>query len=66
MVAEDYDRSIGVEFCVGTGGYVAHGHEDGVGQFCGLVLPWFADVQQERSVGLLALIGEGLRGDFGF
>ena len=31
MVADDYDGGVGIEFGVGSGRDVAHGHEDGVG-----------------------------------
>ena len=61
MVAEDDDGSIGVEFGMGAGGDLAHGHEEGVGDAGGLVLPGFADVQEEGRIGLLALLGKGLR-----
>jgi hypothetical protein len=39
VVAEDYDRSIGIEFGMGPGGDFTHGHEEGVGDIGGLVLP---------------------------
>jgi hypothetical protein len=64
VVAEDYDRSVGVEFLMGAGGYFAHGHEERVRQAGCLVLPWLADVQQERRIGLLTLLGKSLDGDF--
>jgi hypothetical protein len=66
VVAEDYDRSVGVEFGVGAGGYFAHGHEERVGKAGGLILPGFTNVQEEGSVGLVSLLGEGLGSDFGF
>jgi hypothetical protein len=66
VVAKDYDRSIGIEFGVGAGGNLAHGHEERVGDVCGLVLPGFADVQQEGRGGLLALAGKGFGRDFEF
>jgi hypothetical protein len=66
VMAEDDDGSIGVEFLMGAEGYFAHGHEERVGQTGGLELPGFADVKQARGGGLLALLSEGLDGDFGF
>jgi hypothetical protein len=64
VVAEDYDGSIGIEFGVGAAGDVAHGHEEGVGKAGELELEGFADVQEERCVGLLAEFGEGFGCDF--
>ena len=66
MVAEDYDRSIGIEFGMGAGGDLAHGHEEGVRDAGGLVLPGFTDVQQEGRIGLLAQLGKSLGSDFEF
>lgn len=66
MVAEDYDVGVGVEFLVGAGGDLSHGHQERVGQAGGLKLPEFADVKKERRVGLLALLGEGFGCDFRF
>ena len=66
VMAHDDDGGVGVEFGVGAGGDVAHGHEEGVGDAGGLELPGFADVEEEGGVGLLALLGEGLGGDFEF
>lgn len=65
-MAEDDDGGVGIEFLMGAGGDFAHGHEERVGQAGGLELPGFADVEQERGVGLLAQLGKGLDGDFGF
>jgi hypothetical protein len=65
VVAEDDDGGVGVELLVGAGGYFAHGHEQGIGQAGGLVLPGLANVQEKRCVGLLALLGEGVDGDLG-
>ena len=59
VVAHDDDGLVGVEFGVGAGGDVAHGHEEGVGEAGGLVLPGLADVEQEGGVGLLTLLEEG-------
>jgi hypothetical protein len=66
VMAEDDDGSVGIEFLMGAGGDFAHRHEKRVGQAGGLELPGYADVQQERGVGLLALMGECLDSDFGF
>jgi hypothetical protein len=63
MVAEDNDGLVGVELLVGAGGYFAHGHKKGAGNVGGLVFPRFADVEEKRGVGLLALLGEGADGD---
>ena len=65
VVAEDDDGGVGVELLVGTGGDFAHGHEKGIGEAGGLVLPGFADVEEKSGVGLLALLGEGTDGDLG-
>jgi hypothetical protein len=65
MVAEDNNGGVGIELLMGAGGYFAHGHEEGVGQFGGLVLPWLADIEEKRSVGLLALLCECVDGDLG-
>ena len=65
VVAEDDDGLVGVELGVGAGGNVAHRHGDaaegGFGEF-----PGFADVEEERGLRLLALLGKCLDGDFGF
>jgi hypothetical protein len=66
VMTKDYYGGVGVEFLVGPGGYFAHGHQERVGEAGGLELPRLADVQQERGVGLLTLLGKGLDGDFGF
>jgi hypothetical protein len=66
VVAEDYDRSIGIEFGMGSGGDFAHGHEEGVGDVCRLVLPGLADVQKQGRIGLLAKLSKGLWSDFEF
>jgi hypothetical protein len=65
-MAHDHDGSVRVEFCVGAGGYVTHGHEECARNAGGLVLPGFADVQQEGGVLLLALLGKGFGGNFEF
>jgi hypothetical protein len=65
-VAEDDDGGVGVELGVGAGGDFAHGHEERVWKAGGLVLPWLANVQEEGFNGLLALLGKGFCGDFGF
>jgi hypothetical protein len=65
VVAEDDDGGVGVELLVGARGDFAHGHEEGIGEAGGLVLPWFADVEEKSRMGLLALLGEGLDGDLG-
>ncbi len=65
VVAEDDDGGVGVELLVGAGGDFAHGHEERVGEAGGLVLPGFADVEEEWGVGLLALLCEGFCGDLG-
>jgi hypothetical protein len=66
MVAHNDDGGVGIKFAMGTGGDFAHGHEEGIGDAGGLVLPGFADVQQEGGVWLLALLSEGCGGDFEF
>jgi hypothetical protein len=66
VVAQDDDGGVGVELGVGAGGDFSHGHEERVGEAGGLVLPGLADVQEERGLRLLALLGKGLDGDFGF
>jgi len=66
VVAHNDDRGVGVEFGVGARGDFAHGHEEGVWDAGGLVLPGFADIQQERGIWLLALLGEGCGRDFEF
>jgi hypothetical protein len=66
MVAHDDDGGVGVEFGVGAGGDFAHRHEEGVRDAGGLVLPGFADIQQEGWVGLSTLFGKGCRRDFKF
>jgi hypothetical protein len=63
VVADDDDGCIRVEFLVGAGCYFAHGHEEGIGQVGSLELPWLADVQEKRGVGLLTSVGERLDGD---
>ena len=65
VVAEDDDGGVGIEFLVGAGGDFAHGHEKGIGEAGGLVLPGFADVEEKSSMRSLALLGEGLDGDLG-
>ena len=65
-MAHDDDGSIGVKLGVGARGDFAHGHEERVGDTGGLVLPGFADVQQEGGVLLLALLGKGFGGNFEF
>ena len=47
-----------------AGGDVAHGHEGGVWEGGGFVLPGFADVEQEGGVGLPALLDESFGRDF--
>ena len=63
VVAEDDDRFVGVELGVGAGGDVAHRHGDaaegGFGEF-----PGFANVDQERWLGLGTLLAVGFGGDF--
>jgi len=44
VVAEDDYLLIWVEFGVGAAGHLAHGHEEGVGEAGGLVLPGLAYV----------------------
>ena len=66
MVAHNDDGSVGVEFGMGSGGDFAHGHEERIGEACGLVLPGLADVQQKGLIGLLALLGKGFGSDFEF
>jgi hypothetical protein len=65
-MAHDDDGGVGIEFGVGTGGDFAHGHEEGVGDAGGLVLPGFTDIQEEGGVWLLALLGKRCGGDFKF
>jgi hypothetical protein len=65
VVAEDDDGGVGVELGVGAGRDFAHGHEQRVGEAGGLELPGLADVEEERGLRLLALLGECLDGDFG-
>ena len=65
VVAHDDDGLVGVEFVVGTGGDLAHGHEEGVGKVGGVELPFLADVEKDRGLGLLTKLGEVLGGDFG-
>lgn len=43
-MAEDDYLLIWIEFRVGAGGDLAHGHEERVGEGGGLVLPWLAYV----------------------
>jgi hypothetical protein len=64
VMAHDDDGCVRIEFGVGAGGDVAHGDEGGVGEGGGFVLPGFADVQENRGVGLLAQLSEGFGGDF--
>ena len=66
VVAENDDGNVGVEFSVGAGGDFAHGDEERVGEAGGLVLPGFADVQEDWRLGLLALLGKCLDGYLGF
>jgi len=63
VVAEDDDWLVGVELLVGTGGDVAHGHEEGAGDGGGFDLPGLADVEKEGRIGLFELLGEGIDGD---
>jgi len=63
VVAEDDDGLVGVELLVGAGGQVAHGDEGGAGDAGGLRLPWLADVEKERRMGGLELLGDGVDGD---
>ena len=65
VVAEDEDGFVGVEFGVGAGGDVAHGHEEGVFDVGGVELPLLADVDEDGRVGLLEEGGGGLGGDLG-
>ncbi len=44
MMAENDDVLVGVEFGVGAGRDLIHRNEGGVGEGCGLDLPWFAYV----------------------
>jgi hypothetical protein len=66
VMAHDDDGGVGIEFGVGSGGDFSHGHEDGVCDAGCLVLPRLANVQENRRVGLLALLGKGFYVDFGF
>jgi hypothetical protein len=63
MVAEHDDGLIGIEFLVSPRGDIAHGHEDGFRKVRGTKLPWFPNVQEDRWVRLLALLGKSLGGD---
>ena len=65
MVAKHDDRLIGVELLVGTRGDFAHGHKQCAGQTGRLELPRLAYVEEERSVRLLALLGERVDGYWG-
>jgi hypothetical protein len=67
VVAEDDDVGVGVEFGVSAGGDVAHGHEERVGETCGLEFPRLADVEEDGGVGRGGgtEVEEGLRGDLG-
>ena len=44
VMAEDDDVVVGIEFGVGAGGDIAHGHEEGAGEAGGLGLPGLANV----------------------
>ncbi len=65
VMAEDDDRLVGIEFGMGAGGDLAHGHEERPGKAGGLKLPRFADVDKDGRGGLLTLARVGVGGDFG-
>lgn len=62
-MAEDDDGLIGVELLVGSRGYIAHGHQEGIRQAGKVELPRFANVQKERFGRVLELFGEGFDTD---
>jgi hypothetical protein len=64
VVTHDDDGGVGVEFGVGPRGDVAHGNQLSVGEGGSFVLPGFADIQENRGVGLLAQLREGFGCDF--
>jgi hypothetical protein len=62
VVAEHDDGLVWIEFLVGAGGDVAHGHQQGIFDVGGAELPWLADVEEDR----FGIEGEKLaRSDFG-
>ncbi|RZU43319.1 hypothetical protein BDD14_4977 [Edaphobacter modestus] len=63
MMAEHDDGLIRIKFLVCARGDIAHGHEDGSREVRGTKLPWFPNVQEDRWVRLLALLGKSLGGD---
>ena len=65
VMAEDDDAGVGVEFVVGARRDLAHRHKNGVGQVGGLILPRFADVDEDGSACSGAQAGELLGGDLG-
>ena len=50
VVAEDDEVLVGVEFLIGAGGNVAHGHGDAAGDMGGLEFPWFAHIDEAGLV----------------
>ena len=63
VVADDDDRFVGIQFGVGAGGDVAHGHQQGVLDAGRVELPLLANVYEDGGVGLAAEGGEGLGRD---
>ena len=66
VVAENDDGFVRIKLVVSAAGDFSHGDEGAVLQVSGVELPGFADVEQARRIGLLAKLGELLRGDFGW
>jgi hypothetical protein len=66
VVAKDDDLLFGVQLLMRPGGYVAHGHKDGVGKAGEGGLPWFANVEEQGSFRTLTLNGKNLCRNFGF
>jgi hypothetical protein len=64
VVAHDDDGLIGIEFLVGSGGDLAHGHQEGILEVGRVEFPGFTDIEKERGIGLEALFEEGLGSDF--
>lgn len=70
VMAKNDDGLVRIELLVGAAGDFTHGHEERVRKMGGLVLPGFANVQEdEREEGIGGLLAQFLKGfdrKFGF
>lgn len=63
VMTEDDDGLVGIEFGVGAGGDVPHGHQERSGKAGGLGLPGLSDIEQNGGLGGIALLQIGLGGN---